>query len=225
MGFWSSDKCPRCLDANETSIHVLQCPCPSSRDNLRESVKSFTKNMKQLETHPAIIEAAIYLLHKGTNSSPAVTFPTNPMVQELVTEQLHLPIIEFLRGCIVTNWSLVQGRYYQTIQSPRSEDRWAALFVTSLWDIYFSAWTHRNDTLHQSENKKDTIYNIPELNYEIRRQWRIGTHGLHDADKKHFHITQAQLLRKNRQYKLTWLARVETARKAKHITKKRKESS
>ena len=224
MGFWPSDKCPRCLDDNETSIHVLQCPSTASRDNLRESIKSFTKQMKQLATHPAIIKAAIYLLHKGTNSSD-VTFPINPTVQELVTKQLHLPIIEFLRGRIVTIWSLVQGGFYRTIQSPRSEDRWAALFVTNLWDIYFSAWTHRNDTLHQSENKKDTIYNFPELNYEIRRQWRIGTHGLHDADKKHFHITQAQLLRKNRQYKLTWLAQVEMARKAKHITKKRKASS
>ena len=65
--------------------------------------------MKQLATHPAIIEAAIYLLHKGTNSSD-VTFPINPTVQELVTKQLHLPIVEFLRGRIVTNWSVVQGQ-------------------------------------------------------------------------------------------------------------------
>ena len=171
------------------------------------------------------MDAATYLLHKGTNSSQDLPSPTNPAVLELVTAQLHLPIIEFLRGRIITNWSLVQGRYYRTIQSPRSEDRWAALFVTSLWDIYFSAWTHHNKKFHQSENKKDIIYNNPELNYEIRRQWRLGTHELHDADKKHFHITKAQLLSKNRQYKLKWLARVEKACKAKHITKKRKEPS
>ena len=75
------------------------------------------------------------------------------------------------------------------------------------------------------QEQKRLIYNISELNYEIRRQWRLGKNELHDADKKHFHITQAQLLSKHRQYKLTWLAQVEKARKAKHITKKHKESS
>ena len=26
MGFWNSDKCPRWLQANETTLHVVQCP-------------------------------------------------------------------------------------------------------------------------------------------------------------------------------------------------------
>ena len=75
------------------------------------------------------------------------------------------------------------------------------------------------------QEQKRLIYNISELNYEIRRQWRLGKNELHDADKKHFHITQAHLLRKNRQYKLTWLKRVKEGQKAKHITRKRIESS
>ena len=125
----------------------------------------------------------------------------------------------------VKAWAILQREHYHTISSPRSEDKWAAAFVTNLWKIYFSSWTHRNEAFHQSEEKKDLIYNIHEINYEIRQQWCLGTHDLHVADKKHFQTSIAQLLHKNRQYKLTWLQRVDTARKAKHITKNSKKPS
>ena len=196
MDFWPSDKCPRCLCDNETSIHILQCPCPNSRDILRESFTALFKAMMNLDTNPDILIAIHYLLHTGTTLS-IVDVPTKPSVVKLLTAQLQLPIEEFLRGRIVKDWAITQHKHLRMVQSPRSANKWAAVLVTKLWETYFNSWHHRNNTFHQSESKKDSIYNIPELNYEIRRQWRLGTQELHDADKKHFLIPQAQLLRKN----------------------------
>ena len=87
-------------------------------------------------------------------------------------------------------------------------------------------WLHRNDCLHTSDSIKDQIYNLPELNSKIRRQWQIGTQALHSADKLHFRtLTLPQLLRKSREYKRTWLSNIEKARKSIHKESSDEDSS
>ena len=84
--------------------------------------------------------------------------------------------------------------------------------------MFFQMWLHRNEWLHSNPEVQDKQHKIQEINQEIRRQWNIGTQGLHNADKIHFiNITRAQLLKKNRHYKQTWLDRVTHARTAKHV--------
>ena len=120
--------------------------------------------MKQLDAKPEIFLATKYLLQTGTLLTPKLFLPSNPGVIGLATDQLQLSIDDFLRGHIAKEWATIQGQYYHTIQSPRSEDKSAAAFVINLWEIYFYAWNHCNKTFHQSKTKKDSIYNIQELN-------------------------------------------------------------
>ena len=141
MGFWPSDKCPCCLHDNETSIHVLQCP--SNHENLKESLGEFHIIMKQLDTSPAILSAVKYLIQKGTLLCTDSVPPQSPKVLDLINAQLQLPLDEFLQGRIVKAWAILQREHYHTICAPWSEDKWAAAFVTNLWNIYFSSWTHR----------------------------------------------------------------------------------
>ena len=91
------------------------------------------------------------------------------------------------------------------------------MLIQAIWDIYFQMWLHRNEAFHNNQQIQDDIHQLQQTDIKIRRQWTIGTQGLSDADKIHFqNKTLAQLLRKTRQYKQTWLQRVKQARQAIH---------
>ena len=78
-------------------------------------------------------------------------------------------------------------------------------------------WLHHNKAYHSNEQVQDTIQQLQHIDNEIRRQWTIGTQGLDNTDKLHFqNQTLAQLLRKTRHYKQTWLQQVQLARTSKH---------
>ena len=91
------------------------------------------------------------------------------------------------------------------------------MLIQAIWDIYFQMWLRRNEAFHNNQQIQDDIHQLQQTDVKIRRQWTTGTQGLSDADKIHFqNKTLAQLLRKTRQYKQTWLQRVKQARQARH---------
>ena len=80
-------------------------------------------------------------------------------------------------------------------------------------------WLHRNKVFHSNQQIQDTIQQLHQIDTQIQRQWTIGTQGLDDADKLHFqNQTLAQILRKTRHYKQTWLQQVQLARQSKHVS-------
>ena len=154
------------------------------------------------------------------SSSLANTTILTPTPQRSIRTQrtnATTPARRFARGRIVKQWREHQHRYLQTIQSPRKADRRTQTLITGLWDIFFQMWLHRNEAFHSNKNIQDKLHKIHLIDQEIRQQWNIGPHDLNPADRIHFqNITLAQLLRKTRHYKQTWLQRVNSTRTAIH---------
>ena len=215
MCFWASDQCPRCGADNETTMHVIRCPNPSAQAMEKTLRTKLLQDLETYPTSPTLMRSIGALLANIIHDIP---IPSAQQGEIAIKEQLTLEASEFLKGRVVQQWRIQQQEYLDTILSQRTARRWTQHLIRRFWDMFFQMWLHRNEWLHSNPEVQDKQHKIQEINQEIRRQWNIGTQGLHDADKIHFkNITRAQLLKKNRHYKQTWLDRVTRARTAKHV--------
>ena len=211
MRFWPSDKCPRCLEPNETTLHVLTCTDPGAVQLLQQRCNEMETLLSNFPTKPELIQGILSLYASFSNASIKV----KPFT--CVTAQLQLPIHEFVRGRIVKNWRQEQEKFLQRIRSRRSSTRWTHTLIHEIWKTFFSMWLHCNEAYHSDSIKQNKIQQLTKLNQEIRRQWAIGKQGLPPADKHHFqHTKLAQLLKKQLHYKQQWLQSVVLARQSRH---------
>ena len=181
MKFWPSAKCPRCLHPNETTEHVLHCPSISARQLALSLKNKFEQNLAKLNTSPRLRQTLISLIDSSIWNLP----PTNchPSIsQEAIQAQLHLSIHDFCCGRLVTKWRELQAIHIQNNDLPTRADAWTQQVIINIWNLFFQMWLHRNECLHSSDSIKDQIYNLSELDTEIRRQWHIGNQKLHSAD-------------------------------------------
>ena len=216
MKYWASDKCPRCLQSNKTTLHVIQCNHLSATQRSAHLRDQLVQQLSAFPTCRALVQLITVLLQAiAWQIEPHL--PSHHEAQPLLQAQMQLPLHEFARGRIVHQWKEYQQQYLTAIQSPQNANRWAQTLITGLWNIYFHMWLHRNKAFHSNKQVQDKLHKLHLIDHEIRRQWNIGPQELHSADKKHFqNITLAQLLRKTRHYKQTWLQRVKSARSAIH---------
>ena len=214
MRFWPSDKCPRCLAPNETTLHVLTCPDPEATALFSQQLQKLLDNLNNYPTKPELlhdIRALYTTFHDGLTKVQCAT--------ESARAQMILPLHKFVRGRIVTTWCTEQDQFLQRIRARRSATRWVQMLIHEIWQLFFRLWLHRNEAYHSDPKIQNQIHQLSRINREIRRQWAIGTHGLPQADRHHFtHIKLAQLLKKTLHYKQTWLQAVTQARQSKHQT-------
>ena len=216
MGFWASDKCPRCLQPNETTMHVVQCTNISAMQLMITLQQKLQQKLMAVPTKPQTAELIDQLLLAiSWKIDPQA--PNDIQAANLMNKQLKLPLEEFAKGRLVHEWHHQQEQYLHHIQSHQTASRWTPSLITELWGIFFQMWLHRNKAYHSNQQTQNTINEIQQIDQEIRRQWTLGTQGLNNADKIHRQDkTLAQLLRKTRHYKQTWLQRVKQAQQSKH---------
>ena len=210
MRQWRTNLCPRCFQPNETTFHVLSCQADNAQDKRATLLSEVQQELHDLNTNPSIVTDLLFLLRASSSSEPNnLTTRTSP----LIDAQLQLSPLQFLQGRLVKAWRHQQQLYYQSISSQQSALRWASKVLTCIWRFAFSLWDHRNNVLHTNQSVQDRIHNLRATNDEIRRQWRIGTDGLHDMNCHLFRGNLADILKKSRLYKEKWLQQVTKARK------------
>ena len=90
MGFWASDRCPRCLQANKTTLHVIQCQDLSAMQLMVRLRNQLRSKLQQFPTQQATIDLIDHLLFSSSwNLQPQEQ--TNPVTQQLLQAQLQLP--------------------------------------------------------------------------------------------------------------------------------------
>ena len=97
MSFWASDKCPQCLQTNETTNHVLQCQELSAMQLMVKLRTRLRTKLRAFPTNSETLNAIDHLLLSASWNSEPQTSP-NPTTQKLLEAQLTLPPIKFAKG-------------------------------------------------------------------------------------------------------------------------------
>jgi hypothetical protein len=90
---------------------------------------------------------------------------------------------------------------------------WAKNLILALWELSWTIWKYRNETLHD----RTGVDGIPtrELNDSVTQEWQNGDTKLLPQDKALIQGTSLpQLLQTSQEHKLAWLAKIRLARLA-----------
>jgi hypothetical protein len=108
-------------------------------------------------------------------------------------------------------WATTQQRYYNLLKSPRTRRRWAIAIITKLWNVAWDLWEHRNGILHEKENLITQSMTM-QLNARVSRVCNdLSSRALRQHDRHLVHHSLYTLLRKDNNYKITWLSVAEPA--------------
>ena len=185
-------------------------------------VANYVKSLDQLEawllksdTLPDIAEFFMFSLRNRT-------FPPNPnampplatnSVDRAIWEQTQIGWDNLLRGRISTRWRFIQAQHYQSEQSRRSPDRWAADIIYRLLQISHSLWTTRNNIVHERDQQGLLLQEGISLNDSITEEYSSGWESLLPEDQ---HLikerTLDRILRMPPPDKYTWLGAIRLAK-------------
>jgi hypothetical protein len=206
---WDSERCPRC-GSPEDSTHVWLCKGPDTEELWSKAVAELEDTMRKLDTDPTLAHiVSLYL--QSWRSGEAITYEPPREFLALLQAQSAVGWGRFFEGWVVLQWKEQQHRYYMAIKSHRTGRRWTIAILQKLWNIAWDMWEHRNGILHEQENLV-TRSMIIQLNARVSRVYiDLSSRALRHNDRHLVNLSLSAILKKDTNYKVTWLSIAEPA--------------
>jgi hypothetical protein len=148
---------PCCNKAPETFNHVLTCNSPTSTSAhlvLQEKLRSALETMS---TPPQLIQLAFNFL------SDNIDIPTSLSndLSILHHSQSEIGWNQFLHGRISQKWCTVYSKL--CTKQKVNPSIWTAWLITAIWHYTHSMWKHRNNVVHNQNNKVVSMVALSKL--------------------------------------------------------------
>jgi len=206
---WEEDLCPRC-GLPEDAPHVWQCKGSGTEAVWDKALQDLEHLLRRLDTDPTIAHILLSYL-KGWRSGVGIQYVAPRAFQELVLAQESIGWGRLFEGWLVQQWVVYQQRFYPITKSNRTGLRWAMAILQKLWNTAWDMWEHRNGILHQKEYIV-TQTMILQLNARVSRVFNdLNSRTLRHNDQHLVCLSLYRLLRKDTNYKITWLLVAEPA--------------
>ena len=210
-GFRTDSRCPRCKNPDESVIHVIVCQHPSASEIWNEQMSNLKQWLRSQKTNSNIIEAIIHNLKKLRKSGGIYGHHYQDInMRKAVQEQNNIGWDHLLLGRISNRWSFLQDCHYKRIQSRRTGERWAANLIMKIWEVHWSMWNHRNESIHDTGNH--AVLGSKEMEKEIFRELKKDSALLQPTEKYLFSITKTEVREWSALRKKKWLRTVQAAR-------------
>jgi hypothetical protein len=166
--------------------------------------------MRQLETDPTLAHViSSYLKSWWFDSGIQYSAPRE--FQMLILAQSGVGWRRFFEGGWVTHWASLQQRYSTIIKSTRTGNRRVSPIIKKLWNTAWDLWEHRNSILHENENQVTRSLTL-QLNSRVSQVYNdLSSRALRQHDRHLVYLPLSQLLKKDANYKATWLSIAEPA--------------
>lgn len=145
-------KCPCCREANETSLHVLQCKSNPERE---ASIKTFRSTMASREYHPVfrvITISVIAWLNQTVDVIDINEFPSKfrDGLLKALQDQDEIGWEQAIKGFLSVEWRylLTLGIGDQETEPERVGVQRIRFLLKTFNELAYSLWTARNQTLH-----------------------------------------------------------------------------
>jgi hypothetical protein len=110
---WEDDKCPRCKEPGEDTMHVLRCQSPTVTDTWEAALMTLREWMVETDSNPAmIIHTILSNLRRWRRREPRI--------KECVEQQEPIGWQALLEGRPAVKWREAQDRYYKHSNSRKA---------------------------------------------------------------------------------------------------------
>jgi hypothetical protein len=147
---WKHDKCPICLQPNETVDHIMHCPDIRARLHRAQAIDNLIVTLKKIKTDPAIIDAIHRrLLHRQPTRRYSRSGQPSA-VDKAYQDQDLIGWDQFRRGRVSKKWEDAQELWLVSVSTKwkRSSALWLQRLIAAIWEMSFQIWEHRNSVLH-----------------------------------------------------------------------------
>ncbi len=152
------DKCPNCLQPQETSQHLNRCPDQGCTLLLKDSISNLVTwmhNHNQMDPELAFWIKK-YLLFHGTRSFSSLVEeggPATPLVSTAAASQDLIGWVEFLHGEVSVEFRTIQDIHCALSSCQMTREDWMKAFVLHLIQISHLQWIFCNFTLHDKQRR------------------------------------------------------------------------
>jgi hypothetical protein len=175
-----------------------------------KAILDLERTMRQLDTDPTLAHVISSYL-KSWQSGSGIQYSAPREFQMLILAQSGVGWRRFFEGWWVTHWASLQQRYYTIIKSTRTGNRWVSAIIQKLWNIAWDLWEHQNGILHENENQATRSMTL-QLNSRVSQVYNdLSSRALRQHDRHLVYLPLSQLLKKDANYKATWLSIAEPA--------------
>jgi hypothetical protein len=150
------DKCPNCLQPQETSQHLNRCPDQGCTLLFKDSISNLVAWMhNHNRTDPELaFWIKKYLLFCSTRSFSSLVEEGEPatlLVSTAAASQDLIGWVEFLHGKVSVEFRMIQDIHCALSSCRMTGEDWMKAFVLHLIQISHSQWIFCNSTLHDKQ--------------------------------------------------------------------------
>ena len=180
---WTHDKCPLCLDDNETNEHVLLCQDPRALLHWETLAAKLDKDMQNMTTVPTIRRTIMRKIHKWRNRHTTELNVTDEYgEQEAALVQYRIGWTNFMLGRMASEWASAQQAYLDHLGKRKTGKRWLIAITTKLLKISWDMWDLRNSILHHKDHPWKQVENN-EANALVDAEYDQGPLNLDDGEQ------------------------------------------
>ena len=220
MKLWKQriiDNCPRCGAENETTTHILQCPCKSAQGVWDKSLLTLEEWLRCHSTCPDLRKLLLQILDQWRRGSGVVSLNDFEFerCEGVFVSQEAIGWRPMMGGCFSLEWAKAQDAYFKWLGVRKTGKRWLVALIKKMWDISWDIWQDRNDTLHSTPMAAD-LSGAASLDNAIMVECQLGSEGLPFAVRNIFPKDKKRLLQAPLVQRKSWLVLVRASRELIH---------
>jgi len=209
---WPHSMCPRCLQDNETTEHVLLCEDPRATEHFERLSKKLDLELVTMETAPEIRRTIIRKINNWRRRRRATAQITNKYGErEAAEHQDDIGWTNFMLGRMAPEWASAQQLYFDWLGRRRTGKRWLVALTVKLLNLVWDMWDHRNNVLHASLHPWNLI-EVRQADIQIEEEYARGYENLLRKDYKWLRQSLQTVKKLPIENKLQWIESVRLAR-------------
>jgi hypothetical protein len=148
---WTHDKCPLCLNDNETNEHVLLCQDPRALKHWETLAAKLDSDMQNMTTATTIRRTIMRKLHNWRKRQPTAMNLTNEYGErDAALAQDRIGWTNFMLGRMASKWAAAQQVYLDHLGRRKTGKCWLIVITAKLLKISWDMWDNSIGILHHN---------------------------------------------------------------------------
>ncbi len=209
---WEHSMCPRCLQDNETTEHVLLCQDPRATEHFERLSTKLDQDLVTMETAPELRRTIIRKITNWRRRRRVTAQVTNKYGEREASEhQDQIGWTNFMLGRMAPEWAAAQQYYYDWLGRRKTGRRWLVAITVKLLNLSWDMWDHRNKILHSSVHPWKLV-TVRRADTKIDEEYEQGYTNLMQSDYKWLKQPLRTVKKLSIEHKLQWIESVRLAR-------------
>ena len=201
-----SDRCPCCMIAEETTMHLHQCLAPEMRAVLTEGLHNLEDKLRLRQMPSEMWTALRQGIWSFCGCNSATEESNDEAIRAATRTQQEIGWDNFMKGRVAKEWGDMMGTIYEKNAAYRrteSRRRFLKTLIFGVWELYDDLWKKRCEKLHDMTDIHSI--SVMELDKRIKFNFENKRILFDSGDYDRFHLGLQNTLALSVSQKRAWI--------------------